>query len=269
MESNPMVRVAIAGAAGKMGCQILTLARDRDDIAVEATLERTGHPKIGDDAGEVAGIGQIGLPIQDRTETEFDVLIDFSLPEGTMHWLEFCQESGCGIVIGATGHDRDQLDTIEQAAKRVPVLKASNMSVGMNLMFKLVGEMAKTLGDDYDVEIVESHHRFKADAPSGTALSLRDSIVESTGRNTESDVIYGRQGKTGQRPQRQIGMHALRVGDTVGEHEVHFGNLGETVVLKHSAHTRSTFASGALRAAAWLAGKPAGMYDMQDVLGLK
>ncbi|HON68974.1 MAG TPA: 4-hydroxy-tetrahydrodipicolinate reductase [Phycisphaerae bacterium] len=264
-----MVRIAIAGAAGRMGGRILSLAWADPQFEVAAALEKTGHPATGQDAGEKAGLGRIGLPIQDRTATEFDVLIDFTTPDGTMHWLDYCLVAKRGIVIGTTGHSPDQLATIEQAAGSIPVLKAANMSLGVNVLLKVVAEVAAALGDGYDIEIVEAHHRFKMDAPSGTALALRDSILKATGRDANRDVIYGRQGQTGQRPPRQIGMHALRIGDVVGEHEVQFGTLGETVTIKHSAHTRDTFASGALRAAAWLAGKPAGRYDMQDVLGLR
>lgn len=263
-----MVRLAVAGAAGRMGRRIIALARQRDEFSVVAALERTGYPSLDLDAGRVAGVGDIQVPIRDHAETDFDVLIDFSRPEGTAQWLGYCLDRKRAMVIGTTGQAPEQLEQIERAAKKIPVLKATNMSVGVNLMFKLAGQIAAALGDDYDVEIVEAHHRFKVDAPSGTALALRDSVVGATGRDAEKDVIYGRRGKTGKRPGRQIGMHALRVGDTVGEHEVHFGNLGETLVLKHSAHTRDTFANGALRAAAWLAGKPAGRYDMRDVLGL-
>lgn len=264
-----MVRIAIAGAAGRMGQRILALAQAGKDVDVVAALEKTGHPEIGADAGEKAGLGRLGLPIQDRTETELDVLIDFTLPEGTAHWLDYCLAYKRGIVIGTTGHTPDQLAAIESAARSIPVLKAANMSVGVNVLLKAVAQVAAALGEGYDIEIVEAHHRFKMDAPSGTALALRDSIIRATGRDAEKDVIYGRQGQTGKRPGRQIGMHAVRMGDVVGEHEVHFGTLGETVTIKHSAHTRDTFAQGALRAAAWLAGKPAGRYDMQDVLGLR
>lgn len=264
-----MVRIAIAGGAGRMGARILALAWADPQFEVAAMLEKTGHPATGDDAGDKAGLGRINLPIQDRTETEFDVLIDFSTPEGTLHWIDYCLAYKRGIVIGTTGHTPEQLARIEEASRSIPVLKAANMSLGVNLLLKVVAEVAAALGESYDIEIVESHHRFKMDAPSGTALALRDSILNATGRDAQRDVVYGRQGQTGKRPPRQIGMHALRIGDVVGEHEVQFGTLGETVTVKHSAHTRDTFASGALRAAAWLAGKPAGRYDMQDVLGLK
>lgn len=264
-----MVRIAIAGAAGRMGGRILALASADAQFEVAAALERTGHPATGEDAGEKAGLGRVGLPIQDRTETEFDVLIDFSLPEGTMHWLDYCLACKRAIVIGTTGHSAEQLERIEAAAREIPVLKAANMSLGINVLLKVVAQVAAALGEGYDIEIVESHHRFKADAPSGTALALRDSILQATGRDASRDVVYGRQGQTGKRPPRQIGVHALRIGDVVGEHEVQFGTLGESVSVRHSAHTRDTFASGSLRAAAWLAGKPAGRYDMHDVLGLK
>lgn len=263
-----MIRLAVAGAAGRMGSRIIALAAADKRFDVVAALEATGHPKVGQDSGDLAGLGRTGLPIQDRTETEFDVLIDFSLPSGTIHWLEYCLTFKRAMLIGTTGHNPEQLTVIEEAARTIPLLKASNMSVGVNLLFKLVGQVAVALGDEYDIEIVEAHHRFKADAPSGTAITLRDSILRATRRDAEKDVIYGRHGQTGPRPPRQIGMHALRVGDTVGEHEVHFGTLGETVTLKHSAHTRDTFVQGTLRAAAWLAGKPAGRYTMNDVLNL-
>ena len=265
-----MVRIAIAGAAGRMGGRILALARaEQQTYDVVAALEKTGHPDVGSDAGEKAGLSKIGLLIQDRTETEFDVLIDFSSPEGTMFWLDYCLAKKRAIVIGSTGHNAEQLAQIEKAADTIPVLRAANMSVGVNVLLSVVAEVAKALGDSYDIEIVEAHHRFKADAPSGTALALRDSILKATDRDAAKDVIYGRQGQTGQRPARQIGMHAVRIGDVVGEHEVQFGTLGEMVTIKHSAHTRDTFAQGALRAAAWLNGRPVGRYDMQNALGLK
>lgn len=264
-----MVRIAVAGAAGRMGSRILALAWNDSRFEVAAALEKTGHAEIGSDAGERAGLGRISLPIQDRTQTAFDVLIDFSLPEGTMHWLDYCLSLKRAIVIGTTGHTPEQLARIEAAAATIPVLKAANMSVGVNLLLKVAAQVAAALGNDYDIEIVESHHRFKVDAPSGTAVALRDAVVDATNRDAGKDVVYGRHGQTGKRPPRQIGMHALRMGDTVGEHEVHFGSLGETITLKHSAHTRDTFVQGALRATEWLAGKPAGRYDMQDVLGMR
>src|SRR5690606_21343949 len=177
-----MVRLAVAGAAGRMGSRIIALASQDPRFDVTAALETTGSEFIGDDAGERAGLGHTRLPIQDRTETEFDVLIDFTLPAGTMHWLDYCLTYKRAIVIGTTGHSSDQLAAIEQAARTIPVLKATNMSVAMNLMFRLAGQIAAALGEDYDIEIVEAHHRFKLDAPSGTAVSLRDSVLEATAR---------------------------------------------------------------------------------------
>jgi 4-hydroxy-tetrahydrodipicolinate reductase len=246
-----------------MGSRIIAVATQNPQFEVAAALEMTGNPQVSSDAGELAGMGSIGLPIQDRTETEFDVLIDFTRPAGTMYCLAYKR----AMVIGTTGHSPAELTKIEQAAKTIPILHASNMSVAVNLMFKLAGQIAVALADGYDIEIVETHHRFKVDAPSGTAVTLRDSIVKATGRDVKKDVIYGREGETGERPPRQIGMHSLRIGDSVGEHEVYYGNLGETLILKHVAHTRDTFVNGALRAAAWLVGKPARRYTMQDLLG--
>lgn len=263
-----MIRLAIAGAAGRMGGRLVALAHADDRFDLVAALEAAKSPNIGADAGERAGIGRIDLPIQDRTETDFDVLIDFTTATATPHWADLCVAAGRPIVIGTTGHAPEQLAAIQKAAEKTAVLKSSNMSLGVNVLLRIVGQVAKALGDDYDIEIAETHHRFKADAPSGTALALLDSIVEATGRDKQDDVIYGRHGIMGPRPRREIGMHALRVGDTVGEHAIHFGNLGETVTIAHSAHTRDTFVQGALRAAAWMAGKPAGFYTMQDVLGL-
>lgn len=265
-----MNRLAIAGAAGRMGQRITTLAVQDDRFTVTGALDVAGHPAIGQDAGELAGIGTIGQTLRALSDAgggdDFDVLIDFSLPEGTMAALDACLELKRCIVIGTTGHTGDQLERIAQAAESIPVLHAPNMSVAMNVLFRIVGEVAAALGDEYDCEIVESHHRFKADAPSGSAMELLRQVCRATNRDPQTDAIYGRQGRTGERVTGQIGMHALRVGDTVGEHDVHFGCLGETLVLRHSAHTRDTFVYGALRAAAWVVDKPAGLYSMQDVL---
>jgi len=267
-----MIRLAVAGAAGRMGTRIVALASADKRFALTAPLESPTHARIGTDAGTLAGVGILGVPIADRLPdppAKVNVLIDFSTPAGSMRSLALCVEAGCALVMGTTGHSDEQLAAIREAAERIPLLKASNMSVGMNLMFQLAGRMAAALGNEYDIEIVEAHHRFKADAPSGTALTLRDRILEATGRRADTDVVYGRQGQTGARPARQIGMHALRIGDTVGEHAVHFGTLGETVTLAHSAHTRDTFVQGALRAAAWIVDQSPGLYDMQDVLQIK
>jgi 4-hydroxy-tetrahydrodipicolinate reductase len=252
-----------------MGARLVALASQDERFTLAAALEQSGHPQLGTDAGTSAGVGPLELPISDAPTGPLDVLIDFTSPEGSMHWLAFCKKQQAAIVMGSTGHSADQSATIRNTAADIPILKASNMSAGMNVMFKLAAQIAAALGDGTDIEIAETHHRFKADAPSGTALTLRDHIAQATGRDPQADVVFGRQGHTGQRPARQIGMHALRLGDTVGEHEVHFGTLGETLTLKHSAHTRDTFVQGALRAAAWIAHQPPGLYDMHDVLNLK
>jgi 4-hydroxy-tetrahydrodipicolinate reductase len=262
------IRIAIAGAAGRMGRRLYALAHPDDRFDVVVALEATGHPSIGADAGETAGVGRTRLPIQERSDTPFDVLVDFSTPAGTIDWLDLCAQRKHAIVIGTTGHSEEQLDTIRRAAARIPVLKAANMSLGVNLLFRLAAQAAKAVGDAYDIEIVETHHRFKKDAPSGTALALLQAVLDATGCDKDHDVVFGRHGQTGQRRKCEIGVHALRIGDTVGEHEVHLGTLGETITLKHTAHTRDTFANGALRAAAWIVGRPPDFYTMFDVLGL-
>ncbi|MBN1344108.1 MAG: 4-hydroxy-tetrahydrodipicolinate reductase [Phycisphaerae bacterium] len=265
-----MIRLAIAGAAGRMGQRIAALASHDDRFQVSLALDADSHPDLGRDVGELAGVGRLGPAVQPFSsvgnDSEFDVLIDFSLPAGTMAALSVCLSARRPIVIGTTGHDETQLADIHRAAETIPLLKAPNMSVGVNVLFRIAGQVAAALGEDYDCEIIESHHRFKADAPSGTAVELLNRICQSTGRDPGKDAVYGRQGQTGQRPAGQIGVLALRVGDTVGEHDVHFGCLGETVVLRHVAHTRDTFVRGALRAAVWVAEKPVGFYTMQDVL---
>lgn len=253
-----MTKVAIAGAAGRMGRRLLALCAEDPELEVVCALEAAGHPLMGQTVERIS--------VTENAIEKFDVLVDFTLPAGTAHWLEAARKCGTAIVIGTTGHSEVQLKAIESAAAAIPILKASNMSLGVNLLFRLAGEVAKALGDAYDIEISETHHRFKVDAPSGTALSLLDAVLEATGRDREKDVVYGRQGETGKRPGEQIGMHSLRLGDTVGQHTVYFSALGETVELRHTAHTRDTFALGALRAAKWIVGKPPGLYHMQDVL---
>ncbi len=254
-----MIRLAVTGAAGRMGTRIVELATSDDQFEVVAALEAPGHPRIGESISK-------GVKIVDKPEVDFDVMIDFTLPDATAGFLEMVEKAGKPIVVGTTGHNADQLARISQAAKKVPVVRAANMSVGVNLLLQVAAQVAKVLGPDYDIEIVEAHHRFKKDAPSGTALALAESICKAINKDPSETLVHGRQGREALRKPGEVGMHALRLGDTVGEHEVSFGTLGETISLKHSAHTRDTFVKGALRAAAWLAGKPAGLYSMQDVL---
>jgi len=268
--------LAIAGAAGRMGRRLIALAAADETLRVVAALESTDSPHLGADAGDLAGIGRAGLRVVDKTDAPFDVLIDFSSPAGTDHWLAVCRARRRAIVIGTTGHADAQREDIRSAAGVIPVLKAANMSVGVNVLLRAVRQLAAALDESYDVEIVETHHRFKKDAPSGTALALLEAV--HAGRHDAGralgDVRYGRghtepgapaKGTPARTP-GEITLHALRLGDTIGDHTVHFAALGETITISHSAHTRDTFAAGALRAAAWLARQPAGLYTMQDVL---
>ena len=263
-----MMKIAITGAAGRMGKRIAALAIESEQFDIVAALETDGHPDLDKDIGELAGVGTFGLPLTDEMDQRPEVMIDFSLPEGTMRFVPLCRQAGCAMVIGTTGLTDSQLAEIADAATEIPIVHAANMSVGINVLLKVVAEVARALGDEYDIEVSETHHRFKKDAPSGTAIALARSICAATGKDYGETAVLGRGGHC-PRNTGEIGMHALRVGDTVGEHTVHFGNLGETITVGHSAHTRDTFVRGALRAAKWLAGKTPGLYDMQDVLGLK
>jgi 4-hydroxy-tetrahydrodipicolinate reductase len=259
VEETVMVRLAVTGAAGRMGARIIELASQDERFQVIAALEVAGHPKLGHTVVP-------GVSIADSTTTGFDVMVDFSHPDATLEWLDAVEIAGKPMVIGTTGHTREQLGRIAEAAKRTPVVKAANMSVGVNLLLRLVGEVARILGPDYDIEIVEAHHRFKKDAPSGTALALADAICRALDRRPAETLVYGREGREALREAGTIGVHALRLGDTVGEHEVLYGTLGETISIRHSAHTRDTFVKGALRAAFWVTDKKPGLYTMQDVL---
>ena len=261
-----MIRVAINGAAGRMGRRLVDLASGEEDMRVVAALEQASHADIGRDAGELAGRGPIGVVLKSEWDAAADVLIDFSSPEGAMARLAEAVEKGIAVVIGTTGLSDAQKAEVEAASKKIPVLPAPNMSVGVNLLFKLASQVAAALGDEYDIEIIEAHHRFKKDAPSGTALRLAEEIASATGRDLAKDAVHGREGKKAQRKPGEIGIHAVRAGDIVGDHTVIFSTLGERIELTHRAHTRDTFARGALRAALFLAGKPAGMYGMSDVL---
>jgi 4-hydroxy-tetrahydrodipicolinate reductase len=260
--------VGINGAAGRMGQRLIHLAQADRDLAVGAALESSEHPLVGRDIGEVSGLGAIGVPLTAGLPVgkSVEVVIDFSMPEGTMNVLPACVERRIPLVIATTGHTPTQREEIEAAAHQTAVLMAPNMSLAVNVLFQLVRQSAALLKDkDFDVEIVERHHRFKKDAPSGTALHFARIVQEAMG---QSELRHGREGIVGERPPREIGMHALRVGDNVGEHAIVFSTLGETLELVHKGHTRDSYARGALLAAKFLAGKPAGRYSMNDVLGL-
>ena len=251
-----------------MGRRIAALAIESEKFDIVSAMEARGHEALGCDVGEQAGVGAFGLAVSEELTGLPEVVIDFSEPESTMAWLSLAREHKLPMVIGTTGLTESQLAEVADAASAIPLVHSANMSVGVNLLLKLVGQVALALGRDYDIEIAETHHRFKTDAPSGTAIALARSICDALDKEYGQTVVLGRGGRC-PRKGGEIGIHAVRIGDTVGEHTVCFGNLGETISLGHSAHTRETFARGALRAARWVIGKPPRLYDMQDVLGLK
>jgi 4-hydroxy-tetrahydrodipicolinate reductase len=260
--------MAFTGAAGRMGRRIAALAIESEQFDIVDAYEYSGSEAIGTDVGKLAGVGDFGVKVSDEMTDAPDVLIDFSLPEGTARWVDICRDKKVPMIIGTTGMTESQQAAIADAASEIAIVYAGNYSMGINLLCKLVATAAAALGEAYDIEVSETHHRFKKDAPSGTAIMLAKAACEALGKQYGDVAVLGRGGQQ-PRQQGEIGMHALRVGDTVGEHSVYFGNLGETITLSHSAHTRDTFVRGALRAAQWVRQQPAGLYDMQDVLGLK
>lgn len=261
-----MLKIAINGACGRMGARIAALAFEDPELKLVAALERDGHPFLGKDVGSVAGCGETNIKITSILSAAADVLIDFTSPESTMAIAEICAKKNIALVVGTTGLNPQQLEKMRHISQKIPCLVSPNMSVGVNVMFDLVARMAKMLGGDFDIEILETHHRFKKDSPSGTALRLAERICEATNRKMDKDVIYGRHGITGERPINQVCMHAVRSGDVIGDHTVVFGSLGERLEITHKAHTRDTFARGAIRAAKFIAHKPPRMYCMADVL---
>ena len=260
-------QIAVTGVAGRMGTRLVALARQGGELEVVTAVERAEHPMQGRDAGEVAGIGQIGVPITTDLRGNPKVLIDFTTPAATRNWLKVCMDRKIAIVVGTTGLQDADHRAIDAAATEIPVLQAPNMSLGVNLLFKVAAEVARTLGDDYDIEIVEGHHRFKKDAPSGTALGIAEAILKATGKSRQA-LVFDRHGDDVVRKPGDIGMHALRIGDEVGRHTAYFAGLGERLELTHVATSRDTFARGALRAAQWLAGQKPGRYSIADMLGL-
>lgn len=267
-----MIRVIVTGAAGRMGGRVLALAKEASDFQIVGATERPGHPAVGRDAGEVAGLGPIGAKVTDdiaRIMTGANVVIDFTAPEASIGHLRAAGDAGVAIVVGTTGLTKDQLEEARRLATTMACVISPNMSVGVNVLFKTLKEVARTLGDDYDVEIVEAHHHFKKDAPSGTALRMAQVVAEALDWDLEEVGIYGRKGIVGERPKTQIGVHTVRAGDIVGEHTVVFGGMGERIEIVHRAHSRDNFARGALRAARFVVEAPKGLYDMADVLGLK
>jgi 4-hydroxy-tetrahydrodipicolinate reductase len=265
-----MIKIGVTGAAGRMGCTIIQAMSQASDMELALALERADSPAIGMDAGELAGVGSRGCLVQpDFKRAGFDVLIDFSQPAATLAYLEQCQAAGRKMVIGTTGFDDAGCRHIRAAAEKIAIVFAPNMSVGVNLCFHLLDIAARVLGDDVDIEVIEAHHRHKRDAPSGTALRMGEVLAQALARNLQQDAVYGRHGVTGERPRRQIGFSTVRAGEIVGEHTVLFAGAGERVEITHKAESRLTFAGGALRAARWVMGKNSGLFDMQDVLGLR
>ncbi|MHC4643685.1 MAG: 4-hydroxy-tetrahydrodipicolinate reductase [Planctomycetota bacterium] len=261
-------KLIVCGAAGRMGKRIISLAVEADEFDVIAVIENQDHPDIGKDAGIVAGMQPINIELGSTYPDGSDVVIDFSQPAAADKTIDYCTESGVALVLGTTGLSDEQREKIKAASEKIPVIYGTNMSVGMNILFSLVGKVAAMLGDDYDIEIIEQHHRFKKDAPSGSALTLAENICKATGRGFPDSLVHGRDGKEALRQEGSIGMHAVRAGDIAGVHSVIFGTLGEKVTLNHTAHSRDTFARGALRAAKWLIGKKPALYSMADVLGI-
>ena len=265
------MKIAIAGSTGRMGRTLIEAVLEAPDAHLFGALEQPGHPHLGKDAGEQLGV-PCGVPISDDIEgtlARCDVLIDFTRPAGTLRHLAACRKLGTSAVIGTTGFGDEEKRTMAAAAKDVPIVFAPNMSVGVNVMFKLLALAAPKLGEGYDVEIIEAHHRHKVDAPSGTALRMGEIIAENLGRNLKACAIFGREGVTGERKRETIGFSTIRGGDLVGDHTAMFIGTGERVEITHRSSSRMNYAQGALRAAAFLEGQPAGLYDMWDVLGLK
>ena len=262
--ASPVLSLGIHGASGRMGTRLIQLIQADPALRLGAALDRADHPSLGEDVGRLAGLGPLGVPLSAKLDVPLDAMIDFSLPAGTLALAGVCRERGIPLVVGTTGFEPEQRLALEGAAGRIPLLVSPNLSRAVNLLMRLVGEAARALGDAADIEIVERHHHFKKDAPSGTALRL----AEIAGQAIGSDRFrHGRSGQVGERPRGEIGVHALRTGDNPGEHTVVFGLMGECLELSHRALNRDGFALGALDAAKFLAGKPPRLYTMSDLLG--
>jgi len=267
-----MIKVVVAGAAGRMGCRLVSLVRESSALTLAGALEGTGHQSLGDDAGITAGAGHAGIPITDDLAAlmkQGEVVIDFSAPRATLEHLRIVAQHRRAMVIGTTGFSVSELDELKSLAQQIPCVFSPNMSVGVNLIYKIIGEMAKTLGDEYDIEVIEAHHRLKKDAPSGTALKMAEILAQSVNRDLNQVGVYARKGLIGERVRDEIGIQTIRAGDIVGDHTVLFGGMGERIEVTHRASSRDTFARGALRAAQWVVPQYPGLYDMIDVLGLR
>jgi 4-hydroxy-tetrahydrodipicolinate reductase len=263
-------KIAVLGAGGRMGCAIIRVIAETPGVALGAAVEHATSARLGQDAGEVAGIGTAGVVIADQLPAAgaASAWIDFSAAAATSATAAAAADRGAALIVGTTGVDASGKQALRAAAERVPVVFAPNMSVGVNVLLRLVSEAARLLGSEYDLEIVETHHRHKRDAPSGTALRLAEALAEATGRDLARDARYTRHGDIGPRNSREIGIQTLRGGDVVGDHTVLFLGSGERIEITHKASSRDTFARGAVRAALWTQGRAPGLYDMRDVLGV-
>ena len=266
-----MIKATVSGAAGRMGRAIIGAINSAEGVRLAGALERKGHLNLGQDAGQLAGIGDIGIPLVSEIESllgETDVFIDFSSPDAALLSVEACVKEGTPAVVGTTGLSPDQVTALTLFSRTIPVVFAPNMSVGVNLLFKLAKEAALSLGDGYDVEIIEAHHRNKKDAPSGTAMHLAEVVAGALGRDLDQTACYSRRGLIGERGMDEIGIQTIRAGDIVGEHTLILAGPGERLELTHRAHNRDNFALGAVRAARWIVNQPPGLHTMADVLGL-
>lgn len=267
-----MTRIIVCGATGRMGSRIIILSKEYEGLRLAGAIEKKGHESIGKDIGLVHGIGETGIIISDSLENTIqngDVVIDFTSISSTLNHVKIARNNKKAMVIGTTGFSKEELEPIKEASKDIPIVLSPNMSVGVNLLLKVLKDVAIVLGDDYDIEIVEAHHRLKKDAPSGTAMKMAQVIADAIGRNLDDVAVFSRKGLIGERTKKEIGIQTIRAGDIVGEHTVLFGGLGERIEITHKASSRDTFARGALKASLWIYGRKPGLYDMQDVLGLK
>ncbi|MCG3730866.1 4-hydroxy-tetrahydrodipicolinate reductase [Vibrio cincinnatiensis] len=266
-----MVRIAIAGAAGRMGRNLVKASYYHPETTVGAGSERPESSLVGVDIGELCGEGRFDVALVDNLElaiNDFDVIIDFTAPASTLANIELCKQYGKKLVIGTTGFSESERAMIDEAAAVIPIVMAPNYSVGVNLVFKLLEKAAKVMGDYCDIEIIEAHHRYKVDAPSGTAIGMGEAIAGAMGNQLGDVAVYAREGITGERQRHEIGFATIRAGDIVGEHTAMFADIGERIEITHKATDRMTFANGAVKAAVWLAHKKAGLYTMTDVLAL-
>ncbi len=265
------LNLVICGAGGRMGTAVVRSLAQTAGMILVAAIDKPGSPRLGKDAGEISAAGNLGITISDKIDPYLrpgTVIIDFTHPEASLDYLRAAAKKAVPIVVATTGFDPRQTAEIKRLSRRTPVLLSANTSLGINVLVSLLGKAAKMLGDDYDVEIIEAHHRFKKDAPSGTALALGRAVAGALNRNLDDVGIHGRKGIAGERSKKEIALLSVRAGDIVGEHTVIFGGIGERLEFIHRAHSRDSFARGAIRAAQWLAGQKPGLYGMQDVLGL-